>query len=43
VRQQLVGLAVLRHATAEQIRIALPIVEISHGISNPGILELFAR
>jgi hypothetical protein len=41
--QMLLGLSVLRHATEEQIRTAMPFVETSQGMTNAGIQEMLAR
>ena len=42
-RQMLFGLSILRHATEEQIRIAMPLVQGSQDMTNTGIQELLAR
>lgn len=43
VRQMLFGLSVLRHATEEQIAVAIPLVEVSQHMTNAGIREMLAR
>ena len=43
VRQMLFGLSVLRHATEEQIALAMPSVEISQHMTRAGIREMLAR
>lgn len=42
-RQMLFGLSVLRHATEDQIRIAMPFVQTSQGLTSAGIEEMLAR
>lgn len=42
VRQMLFGLSVLRHATEEQLAIAMPLVEVSQHMTRAGIREMLA-
>lgn len=43
VRQMLFGLSVLRHATEEQLSIAMPMVEASKQMTRAEIQEMLAR
>lgn len=43
VRQMLFGLSVLRHATADQIRIAMPLVQVSQAMTSNAIQEMLVR
>lgn len=42
-QQMLVGLSVLRHATEEQIGLAMPFVQTRQGITREEIQKLLAR
>ena len=42
-RQMLFGLSVLRHATEAQIHTAIPVVQVSQGMTSTGIQEMLAR
>lgn len=42
-RQMLFGLSVLRHATEEQLAVAMPLVEISQRTTRADIQEMLAR
>ena len=39
----LFGLSVLRHATKEQLAVAVPLVEASQHMTSAGIQEMLAR
>ena len=43
VRQMLFGLSVLRHATEEQLRVAMPLVQASQAMTDTGIQEMLAQ
>ena len=43
VRQMLFGLSVLRHATEEQIRLAMPVAEADQDLTSQQIREMLAR
>jgi hypothetical protein len=42
-KQMLFGLSVLRQATEEQIGVAMPLVEVSQGMTRAGMREMLAR
>lgn len=42
-RQMLFGLSVLRHATGEQLAVAMPLVEVSQKTTRTAIEEMLAR
>ena len=43
IRQMLFGLSVLRHATEDQIRVAMPLVRASQDISSTAIQDMLLR
>lgn len=43
IRQMLFGLSVLRHATEDQIRIAMPSVQASQGVTSTAIENMLLQ
>jgi len=43
IRQMLFGLSVLRHTTEAQLRIAIPLVQVSQNMTGAAIQEMLAR
>lgn len=43
IRQMLFGLSVLRHATEAQLRVAMPLVQVSQGITSAAMQAMLAR